>query len=64
MKKENLLKKIVKNSCFPNLTPLFFLENPNLTLNSKAYTHTHTHTHTHTQTHKRISLFKLDFYVV
>ena len=45
MKKENLLKKIVKNSCFPNLTP-FFLENPNLTLNSKAYTHTHTHTHT------------------
>ena len=61
MKKENLLKKIVKNSCFPNLTP-FFLENPNLTLNSKAYTHTHTHTHT--QTHKRISLFKLDFYVV
>ena len=50
MKKENLLKKIVKNSCFPNLTPPFFLENPNLTLNSKAYTHTHTHTHTHTNT--------------
>ena len=54
MKKENLLKKIVKNSCFPNLTPPFFLENPNLTLNSKA----------HTNTQKRISLFKLDFYVV